>query len=150
MFPIPLKPSFKCTESVLPAKTARSKVSPESHRSAPYFPQRTNFSSTCDSTIAFTFSVIGGEMGPEIKTTGSNFSNICYWVCRRRRRRRSKAKVVICPICQSFCHLSKKLQNPQMQSCLSLSDLQLTSDRTFVSSPFLMSCGPQSYSHRFR
>ena len=103
------------------------KVSPESHRSAPYFPQHTNFSSTCDSNNdrnhCFHFLSNWRRNGARDKKQRGAISQTDVTgfaggiEARQRLRFVQFGKFAATP--------KKKLQNPQMQSCLSFSDLLL-------------------------
>ena len=94
--------SFKCSERAFACKNSSPYVFgqsvPGKPQIRPLFPQHTNFSGTCDSNNdrnhSFHFLSNWRRNGERIKTTVSNFSNTCYWVCsgssRRSRRRRQR------------------------------------------------------------
>ena len=124
--------SFKCSERAFACKNSSPYVFgqsvPGKPQIRPLFPQHTNFSGTCDSNNdrnhSFHFLSNWRRNGERIKTTVSNFSNTCYWVCsgssrRRSRRRRQRlwfvqfAKFASTPR-KKLLPCLKKLQNPQM------------------------------------
>ena len=121
--------SFKCSEIAFACKNSSPYVFgqsvPGKPQIRPLFPQHTNFSGTCDSNNdrnhSFHFLSNWRRNGERIKTTVSNFSNTCYWVCsgsRRSRRRRRRQRLWFVQFAatprKKLLLCLKKLQNPQM------------------------------------
>ena len=126
------------------------KVSPESHRSAPYFPQHTNFSSTCgsnnDRNHCFHFLSNWRRNGARDKNNGEQF--LKQMLLGLQEEEQGKG-----------CDLSnlpnllprlKKVAEPAnavlpfpFRPSAAAAAAAGAYHRTFVSLPFLMSCGPQ-------
>ena len=145
--------SFKCSERAFACKNSSPYVFgqsvPGKPQIRPLFPQHTNFSGTCDSNNdrnhSFHFLSNWRRNGERIKTTVSNFSNTCYWVCSgssSRRRKSCDLSNLLPHLEKSCCYASKSCRTRKWPFPFR-PPAAVAYHHTFISLPFYMSFRPQ-------
>ena len=123
------------------------KVSPESHRSAPYFPQHTNFSSTCDSNNdrnhCFHFLSNWRRNGARDKNNGEQFLKQMLLGLQEEEQGKGCDLSNLLPHLEKSCCYASKSCRTRKWPFPFRPPAAVAYHHTFISLPFYMSFRPQ-------